>query len=272
MNQPQKNAESAKREAPERLVRAMGPQVEVDVASRTLKRAVFMTRGIASDGLIVMPEGINTKFFEANPVVLAIHGRMQDFPVCGRSLGLRPTAGGMESVTQFADTELGRELAYLYGVNDKKEVYARGWSFAWSTTGFEEWTLARAQKWLGADWDPALVPPWVQREDRVGVVTACVMNEYSAVPLGADKKALSRAFADAGNRTAGAWLADLDLSEAAEKIRRLESEQETTKSKLGRLEEDIQALRRDGASAAARGDSDAILEELDGMLAILRTR
>jgi hypothetical protein len=116
------------------------------------------------------------------------------------------------------------------------------------------------------------VPPWVQREDRVGVVTACVMNEYSAVPLGADKKALSRAFADAGNRTAGAWLADLDLSEAAEKIRRLESEQETTKSKLGRLEEDIQALRRDGASAAARGDSDAILEELDGMLAILRTR
>lgn len=270
MNSPQKNTESAKREAPERLVRAMGAEVEVDVASRTLKRALFVTRAIASDGMIVVPDGINVRFFQENPVVLAIHGRTDKFPVCGRSLGMKGTREGMESVTQFADTELGRELAYLYGVNEKREVYARGWSFAWSTKKYETWTVEHAKQWLGADWDPALVPEWVVRNDMVDVVLECVMNEYSAVPLGADKKALSRAYGEAGNRTAAAWLADLDLTEALDLIRRLERQGETNKRKLEQLEQDIQALRRDGASAATRGDSDAILRELDGMIAQVR--
>jgi len=257
---------------PARLERVMNQTIDVDVDSRILKRALFVTRSIASDGGIVVPEGINVKFFEQNPVVLLRHGRDGGFPVVGRSLNLKPTAEGMESETQFADTELGREIAYLYGVNQEKEVYARGWSFGWDTLEMETWTLEHAKAWLGSYYDEDVVPPAVKRWDEVWVALKSVMNEYSAVPLGADKKALSRAHSEHGIRIAGEMLTTMDLEDATTRLLELEKKEAISRERFEKIERDIQALRRDGASAAARGDSEALVRELTDLTEMARTR
>lgn len=260
-----------KLEAPKRLERSMAVSIEVDVKERILKRAQFVTRRIASDGGIVDPSGINVRFFQENPVVLMMHGRLGGgFPVVGRSISLKANALGMESETQFADTSMGRELAYLYGCNEKKEVYARGWSFGWDTTQMETWTLERAKSWLASDYDDAGVPEWVKRGNEVWVAVRSVMNEYSAVALGADKAALSRAFGG-GVRLAGELLTDMDLHEATRMLAEVRNEQNAERSRIEKLEHDIQALRGEGASAAARGDSEAIVRELDAWLRALKS-
>jgi hypothetical protein len=248
-------------QAPERLVRAMAGDVDVNVEKRILERAVFVTRNIASDGGIVVPDGIKVKFFEQNPVVLDRHARVDGkFPVIGRSLSLASTAEGMESRTQFADTESGREIAYLYGVNEDKEVYARGWSYGWTTVEVETWTLAHAKEWLGADYDEDLVPTCVKRWDEVWVSLQSIMNEYSVVPLGADKKALSRAFEDKGVEAAGRWVAVMDLAEARQELARIKMQ--SAVEEVRNLTRHIEALSRDGAAAAGRGDSAAVLDEV----------
>lgn len=255
---------------PARLVRAMSGKVEVDVTKRILKRALFVTRSIASDGGIVVPEGINVRHFETNPVVLLMHGRGAEFPVIGRSLALKTVREGIESETQFADTELGREIAYLYGVNNDGEVYARGWSFGWDTTEMETWTLAHAKEWLGPDWDEDLVPPSARRWDEVWVALRSQLNEYSAVALGADKKALSRAYGEKGVRLAGELIADMDLTEAGRRLAVLETEDAAMRKRIDKLERELQALRRDGTSAAARGDADALLKEIEALTQVAR--
>lgn len=258
-----------KNEIPVRLVRAMQAEIEVDVEKRILKRAQFVTRKIASDGGIVIPDGINLKFFEQNPVVMYMHGRAASsgkFPVVGRSLSVVANELGMMSETQFADTELGREIAYLYGVNPGKEVYARGFSFGWETTEREVWTLETAKAWLGKDYDEGTTPDFVKRYNEVWVSKRSIMNEYSVVPLGADRDAISRAFIDANNRTAGLMLADMDLDLASRKLAEIEEMHGADRVRLGKLEQDIQALRRDGASAAARGDSEAVLRQAREMV------
>ena len=246
--------------APDRIVRAMSDKVEVDVKARTLKRAVFVTRYIATDGGIVVPAGINVKPYTENPVVLSMHGQGAGFPVVGRSLGLKATADGMESVTQFADTPAGRELAYLYGVNDAGEVYARGWSFGWDNVAVETWTLDRALATI-PDQDPETIPAWVRRENAVWVAVKSVMNEYSAVPLGADRKALSRAWSG-GVDLAGRMIAALDLNDAQNELAAMRAKMECQQTVIERLERDIQALRRDGTAAAARGDSAEVLNQV----------
>lgn len=257
---------------PERLVRAMAADVDVDVEQRILRRAMFMTRSLANDGGIVVPAGLSVRHFQENPVVLAMHGRTEQFPVVGRSLALRTVPLGMESETQFADTELGREIAYLYGVNERKEVYARAWSFGWDSTQVETWTLDRAKDWLGQDWDEELVPPAAKRWDEVWVATKSVLNEYSAVAVGADRKALSRAHTEQGIRLAGELVAEIDLGEASRKLAELERTQGLAEERILRLERDIQALRSDGASAAARRDSEAIAAELRELCAVAQGR
>jgi len=258
------------KQAPKRLIRAMEEGVEVDVEKRVLSRAQFMTRKLATDGGIVVPSGVNTRFFEQNPVVLMMHGFTDQFPVVGRSLGLSATELGMESVTQFADTERGREMAYLYGVNAERQVYARGWSFGWDNVDLEWWSLDHAREWLGDDFDPETVPRHVQINQEVWVARRCIMNEYSAVALGADRDALSRAFSKANIRLAGELVSDMDLSAATGEVAELRKTVSADRARLDKLEKDIQALRGDGASAAARGDSEAVLRELEAIRASLR--
>lgn len=249
--------------APERLLRAMEPEIDVDLAARILRRARFVTRRLASDGGIVDPQGINVRFFQANPVVLARHGLSDEVrsPVIGRSLGLSATRDGMESMTQFADTDLGREYAYLYGVNEKREVYMRGWSFGWTTVEMDWLPLAQARSWLGADWDDDLVPPAVRSTGEVWLARKTILNEYSAVPVGADRAALSRAWTE-GVRLAGGLIADLELRDATTLLKTLQEQTETDRARLAKIEAEIQALRRDGAAAAARGDSAELVAEI----------
>lgn len=243
-------------EVPERVVRMSAGDPTIDVAKRTIE-CTPMTRCLASDGGIIIPDGIVTRVFEANPVVLAMHamsaGMSAKPPVVGRCLAFSTNKRGMVATTQFADTELGREYAYLYGVNEKKEVYMRAWSFGWTTTQMDFVSVDEARALLGTDWDEETVPPVVRKYGEVWIARKSVMNEYSPVPIGSDKKALSRA-AGEGIRTAWELIAGIDLKEAQAAIDELRNE---TNQKFEKLERDMLALRRDGAAAAARGDTAA---------------
>ena len=259
-------------DVPQRLLRMMREDPERDLANRIL-RARIMTRKLARDGGIVMPSGVVTRFYEENPVVLARHGLDQDrgSPVIGRSLGLTTDDDGIESVTQFAETDLGREYAYLYGLSEKGEIYMRAWSFGWTTLDIQYWTLDRAKQWLGKDWEPDTIDYLIERWDEVWVAAASEMHEYSAVAVGADRDALSRAFSD-GVNAAGEIINGLDLREARAEILRLRGElgRRELVNELRDLHRQIQALSRDGAAAARRGDSAAILQEVRSLARIAR--
>lgn len=255
------------RHVPERVVRLSPGTPTVDLEQRTIE-CTPMTRCLASDGGIILPEGIVTRLFEANPVVLAIHamsvGSSARPPVVGRCLAFATTKRGMTARTQFADTELGREYAYLYGVNKEREVYMRAWSFGWTTTELDFIDVDDARKMLGTDWDEDTVPAHVRRSGEVWVARQCVMNEYSPVPIGADRQALSRAAAS-GVRTAGELIGHMDLKEAQETIAGLRRDQQQLAGRLERIEQEMKALRGDEAAAAARGDTAAILDAVRTM-------
>jgi len=251
-------------EIPTNLIRMTAGTPQIDEEQRTI-RNVITTRKLGRDGGIVMPQGIVTKFFEENPVVQAKHGRA-DSPrssVIGRSLGLFTSESGMESLTQFADTELGREYAYLYGLNEKREVFMRAWSFGWETLEREYWTLAEARKYLGSDWDEDVVGIFEKRYDEIWVSKRSEMHEYSGVEVGADRAALSRALDD-GVNAAGDVIARLDLTQAREELVALRSSVMNLAAinEVHRLTADMQALGRDGAAAATRGDTAGILQAI----------
>jgi hypothetical protein len=252
-------------EVPKRVVRVTTGTPEIDLEKRTI-RSRIMTKLIARDGGIIKPEGIISRFFEANPVVLAIHGFGDELrsPVIGKSLGLERADVGMDSVTQFAETDLGREYGYLYGVNPKKEVFMRAWSFGWATLQMEWWNREEAKSYLGSLWDEDTAA----RLDTIWVAVKSEMHEYSAVAVGSDREALSRAFSD-GVRAAGELISEMDLGEAKREIRALQERLDTfgksqgeVRSIVERLQKDMQALRDDGAAAVSRGDSAALLQEL----------
>ena len=248
---------------PERLIRTtIGQPTTIDIKKRTIENVVT-TKLLARDGGIVIPEGIITRFFVENPVVCALHCRAVESrsPVVGRSLGLVKYALGMSSTTQFADTELGREYAYLYGINEAAEVYMRAFSFGWSTLDVQYWTLDQAKQYLASDWDEEILSVWDKRMNEVWVATRSEMHEYSVVPVGADRESLSRAFGE-NIRVAGELITSLDLQEATTEITTLRNKQQLTERKLSDLEKKIQALSRDGSAAAERGDSAAFLEEV----------
>lgn len=264
------------RSIPERLVRLMGGEVEIDLGKRILERAQIVTRSLASDGGIIRPDGINVKFYEPNPVVLARHGLadMDDARsmVIGRSLGLTPTGTGLMSRTQFADTELGREYAYLYGVNEKKEVYARGWSFGWTSLQVDWMSLTQARDYVGAElWSEDLVSPWIKERGEVWVASRSLMHEYSAVEIGADRNALTRAFKD-GVKTAGRILSRLDLDEAEAELSDLKTRVIEDETKIEKLDQRIKALRRDEPEAAAQGNSSEILAEIRELVRLAQKR
>lgn len=255
-------------EIPSRLVRVMGGTPNIDLEKRTIE-ATVATRLLARDGGILEPGGIITKAFLANPVVQALHGfgAARTSPVIGKCDALTVDARGVNARTQFADTELGREYAYLFGVNPKREVYMRAWSFGWNTLSMRWLTLAEARSLLGADWDEETVPAFCRRYDEVWLAERSEMLEYSAVPVGADREALSRAFGG-GIRAAGELIAGMDLRDAQAAITELRRDVDLLKcdqKRIGKIEADIMALRGDGSAAAARGDTAGLLAEIESL-------
>jgi outer membrane murein-binding lipoprotein Lpp len=268
---PEQPTTDTRQQPPEQLVRNIGGQPNIDLENRTVEFTVC-TRALARDGGIVIPEGIDTRFYETNPVVGIRHfmpGFESAHPlVAGRALSLVTDRRGLMSRCQFADTELGREWGYLYGLNEERTVYMRAVSFGWSIRKSANWTLDQARDFCGDLWDDAAVPAWCKHYDEVWVSLESEMHEYSLVEVGADRNALSRALGN-GIRAAGEIMTHLDLTAARQEINQFKTENTELGSRMAKLEQDIQALSRDGADAAANGNSSAILTEIRTLTAQL---
>lgn len=256
------------------FIRASGTPPDIDLEKRILRNATIATRRLAEDGWIILPEGIETADYLKNPIVKARHGSEKTIrsPVIGRVLSLGRDADSLfAQELQFADTELGREYAYLCGVNADKEVYMRAWSVSGDVLERGALGFSAARSALGSLWDENIAEVVRQQRTQISVAQRFLMNEFSSVPNGSDHGALTRASA-AGIRAAGEILTAMDLSAAQQELAALAELGQAMKQeglardeRLTKLERDLQALRGEGASAAAQRNSEAILAEVRGL-------
>jgi hypothetical protein len=259
-----------------------GP-VDIDLEKRILRRVVVLTTGVASDGWIILPAGADLKRFLESPIVTARHIAQPDdammMPeaepiVIGRTLAMQVGALEIATEVQFADTKLGREYAYLYGVNNggengAPEVYMRAWSVEGPVLEKGAVSWADAEKLAGPYWDANVALRLQARKVKaVQVATRFEMTNFAAVALGADRGALTRAWG-AGIATAGAVISRMDLAAAMRELAGHKATVGELSATVARLEGHIQALRGEGASAAARGDSEAVLEEVRALRQML---
>ncbi len=252
-------------------------EVVCDVPKRTLSNVQLMTRAPATDGGIVIPGGVDLSYYRENPVVLAKHamddwgGAQHKSPVIGRALDVAMNDDGLVATVQFADTELGREYATLYGCSEEGTAYARAWSFGWKTLEQEWWGLEKARAYCGELWDEGLLPEYFRERGEVWVATKSRIDEFSAVAIGADRQALTRAQAG-GVRLAGDLLREMDLSEARGRIRDLEQQNEGQQTRLESIERDLAALTGKASPAAGRGDAgEEVASTLRQCLAMARS-
>lgn len=259
----------------ERFITLPAKPVDADLQTRTLRGVVFVTRGIAADGGVVLPMGLRTDIFEAGGgEVLARHGMATQevrSPNIGRTVAMQMGERAGVAEIQFADTELGREYAYIYGVNEDKQPYARGWSFGWDPAETTTWGLAQAQRELGPDYDADLVPDSVLRKRSVWVTVRGVLREITATPRRADARALTRAWEKGGIREAARLAHDMQLREAGELVEKLKQEREIDRRRIAALERDVAALRGAASPSAALGDDGDVVQELEALLAVVRT-
>lgn len=239
----------------------------VDVAQRILYGVRFMTRQVADDGLVIVPDGMRTDVWERDPRVLARHGNAcsMDPANIGRGIAIRSTVADKEADVQFADTELGRDYAYLYGVNADRQVYARGWSFGWRDAEVQAWSVSKAREWMGDEWDEDLVPAQVLRELQVPVITRSVLTEISVTPNPSDLNALTRAARDHGIREAGRLAQAMRLDQAETMLDALRTERELDRGRIARLERELAALRGEAPSPAALGYGEGIVQALEAL-------
>jgi BMFP domain-containing protein YqiC len=142
----------------------------------------------------------------------------------------------------------------------------RGWSIEAAILEKQIVDWPTAQKLSAQYWDDALAARMQKRGLRgVLVATASQLKAVAAVPYGADRGALTRVARD-GNVCAAELVARLDFDSATETLAEMRLELSETSERITRLEKDIQALRGEGASAAARGDSEAVLAEVRDLL------
>lgn len=245
---------------------------EMDVENRILKRVVYATNGLAADGWIIDVAGLDLTRFESTRSVTAGHDR-KDFaaPVVARALTLERSADEAFTPVQFADTQMGREYAYLYGINPKKEVFMRSWSVDGRILEKGAISFAQARTISGRNWDDGIAESL-----RLGGATAVrvarrfLVKNFAAVSAGSDKNALTRAYAE-GVLVAGELAARLDADELRTELGvvrqeiaalRDSTEKEFLKRELEGLQKQVQALVRDGSAAAGRGDSVELLEGL----------
>jgi hypothetical protein len=251
------------------FVRTWGGTPEVDVEKRTISRCVVATIGLASDGWIILPSGIDLSNYLSNPVVTARHlmspgnevvVQTADSMVIARCLGLTRTSDELVAdAIQFADTEQGRDFAYLYGVNPSREAYMRAWSVEGIMLNRVDVTFERAKELSGQYWDEATAARVRKSQKKVNLCGDFVMLSFAAVATGADKNALSRAARD-GIKSADGLIARLDLDEAGGELASIKKMLGEKDTRIEQLEHELQALRGEGASAAVRGDSEALLD------------
>lgn len=237
---------------------------DVDLDKRIIRGAVFASERLASDGKIILLGGMDTAEFLANPQVTARH--MENNPnlkaaTIARALSIGIQGRDYVAEVQFADTELGRDYAYLYGVNPEREVYMRGWSLRAAILESESWSFGKARSYLADDWD-ALVEERVRKfAAGASVATRSILKAFSAVEVGADKTALTRA-AGNGIRAAGELVVRMDLQEANRRVEELTQTVEGHRVELAEIRKQIKVLSGDEASAARQDDADALLEAL----------
>jgi hypothetical protein len=268
------------------FVRTYAGTPDVDLAQRIIRNVCIATIGLASDGWIILPSGIDVKNYSANPVVTSRH--LAGSPdalqvndgspvVIARCLGLLRTSDELiAEAIQFADTRQGRDYAYLYGVNNsgpdgKPEVYMRAWSIEGPVLNRTEISFERARELSGQYWDDATAARVRKLQKKVFVAGDMTLAAFAAVVVGADKNALSRAAAQ-GVETAGEIVARMDLDAAGGELADLKKLVGDQNAKIARLEQEIQALRSEGASAAAQRDSEAVLQALREMRLTLSGR
>lgn len=255
-----------------RYVQIPAKTVDVDVEERILRGVRFATRGIAQDGGIIMPGGLRLDVFQETPEVLARHAHAKEDmrpPNIGVAIALEQSDDAVDAAVQFADTTLGRDYAYIYGVNAERRAYARGWSYGVNIVERETWGLAKAREWLGRDYDQDLVPDTALKSRSVWVVTRGVLTEISATPKRADLGALTQAYREHGIRAAGEIASELQLSEALELVEDLKRERDMDRKRLDRCERELAALRGEAPSPAALGDGEGVLRELAALRDLL---
>ena len=240
---------------------AFAPQI--DLENRILDRVVVATRRLASDGWIIPPYGLDLTRYDENRIVTADHDPETGTlgPVIARAVSIGTESLGLVATVQFADTERGREYAYLYGVNPKKETYMRSWSIDGSILQRSTLSWEQARTWLGSLWDQNMADLVRARgATSVRMADRFLVRSFAATAVGADRGALTRA-ANEGCRLAVELGGQIDLDEARRTVEALRAD-DTGKAATQELLRQIKALARDVAEAAHRGDTSALLEEI----------
>jgi hypothetical protein len=250
--------------------------VDCDLENRILRGAVFATTGLASDGAIVLPSGVDVPKYMANPVVTDWHVNVPGAEgparaeTIGAALDMEQTDTELTASVQFADTERGRQFARLYGVNESRTACMRAWSIEGAMTETLRADFAAAKRIAGQYWDEALATRLARRINAVTVAARFEIKLVAAVSTGADRGALTRAARADNLDVAFEAVARMDLDAAADTIAVLQREHSAMREDIARLRQDMQALRGEGASAAARGDSEALLAQCRELLSVAR--
>jgi hypothetical protein len=270
---------SAEDITPGNLIRfdtAFAREVDCDPEKRILRGAVFCTRGLAADGFIVLPEGLDLNQWQKDSTITDRHIRQRRTDagkpaVIAAARSLTPSVNELLGEVHFADTKLAREYAHLYGCNPERQAYMRGWSVEGTILERSEisWDAARAL--AGNYWDATLAESLRRDIRSVKVAARFEVDNVAAAAKGADRNALTRALRD-GVELAGDFLVEMDFTAATEKIAELKREMENDHARIEKVEREILALRRDGYAAAARGDTAAALQQLDEMLRVVRVK
>lgn len=257
------------------VITATNRPVDCDPAKRLLRSAIFLTTGLASDGAIILPEGLDLARYQENPIVTDRHLRLPGQPpdqsaaTIGNAVALTRSATELAAEVEFADTRLGRDFAYLYGVNEEKRPYMRAWSIEGNFLERQAVSWDAARKISGPYWDEPLAEMLRTQGGRPSVCSRFLLKSVAAVCTGADRNALTRADS-AGCALAGELVSRIDLQLAGTELADVKTQLGRSNERIDRLEREIQALRGEGASAAAQGDSEAILAAVRELAEICR--
>lgn len=251
------------------IVTAATRPVKADTEKGILYDAVFATTGLASDGWIMLPSGVDLARYAKNAIVTVRHvvgsgplaGAGTKPIVIANAINLRATDTELVADVQFARTQDGYEWGYLYGVNAEKQAFMRAWSIEGNILERASVNWPKAKTIAGSYWDENQATILRKKQTMVNVAMRLDLQLVAAVSVGADRGALTRAAQD-GNHVADEVIARIDLRTASEELAVVKTKLTETDARIGKLEADIQALRSDGASAAARGNSEAVLSEV----------